>query len=105
VGTAERAAQNVPDIPAIEGHGPDLHVVPDNPGQPQLPPRITIPEAVAEGISGPTYDAVRKALARDRAEGKPVPVPVGTRGNADEYDRIEWCDWEEARHQPRRVAR
>jgi len=34
-----------------------------------------------------------------------VPVPVGVRGNADEYDRVEWCDWEEARRQPRRLVR
>jgi hypothetical protein len=106
VGTAERLAQDVPDMPALPGHGPDLHVVRDSPGQPpQLPPRITIPEAVAEGISGPTYDAVRKDLARRRRKGEPVPVPVGVRGNADEYDRIEWCDWEETRRQPRRLVR
>jgi len=105
VGTPERLAQDVPDMPAIEGQGPDLHIVRDSPRQPPLSPRITIPEAVAEGISGPTYDAVRKALARWRAEGRPVPVPVGVRGNADEYDRVEWCDWEEARRQPRRLAR
>ena len=105
VGTPERLAQDVPDMPAIEGQGPDLHIVRDSPRQPPLSPRITIPEAVAEGISGPTYDAVRKALARWRAEGRPVPVPVGVRGNADEYDRVEWCDWEEARRQPRRLVR
>jgi hypothetical protein len=103
VGTPERAAQDVPDNHAIEGHGPDLHIVRNSPGHPPLePPRITIPEAIAEGISGPTYDAVRKALAR--YEG-PKPQPVGRRGNADEYDRIEWCDWEEARRQPRRLVR
>lgn len=106
VGTPERMAQDVPDIPAIEAHGPDLHIVPDSPGlSPLAPLRITIPEAVAEGISGPTYDAVRKALARDLARGLAVPEPVGRRGNADEYDRIEWCDWEEARRQPRRLTR
>ena len=105
VGTPERVAQNVPDMPELGGHGPDLHVVRDSPGRPPLSPRITIPEAVAEGISGPTYDAVRKDLARRRRKGEPVPVPVGVRGNADEYDRIEWCDWEEARRQPRRLAR
>ena len=105
VGTPERLAQDVPDMPAIEGQGPDLRIVRDSPTRPPLSPRITIPEAVAEGISGPTYDAVRKALARWRAEGRPVPVPVGVRGNADEYDRVEWCDWEEARRQPRRLVR
>jgi hypothetical protein len=101
VGTPERAAQDVPDIPAIEGHGPDLHIVRNSPGHPPVNPRITIPEAVAEGISGPTYDATRKALARDPN----APQPVGRRGNADEYDRVEWCDWEESRRQPRRLVR
>jgi hypothetical protein len=106
VGTPERAAQDVPDIPAINGHGPDLHIVRDSPGLPPLnPPRITIREALEEGISGPSYDAVRKALARDRVDGKPVPAVVGTRGNADEYERVEWCDWEETRRQPRRLLR
>jgi hypothetical protein len=99
VGTPERAAQDVPDIPAIEGQRPDLQIVPDIPRPALGPPRITIPEAVAEGISGPTYEAVRKALRRSSI---PAPVPVGRRGNADEYDRVEWCDWEEARRQPRR---
>lgn len=102
----ERAAQNVRDNHAIEGHGPDLHIVPDSPGHSPLPPpRITIPQAIEEQISGPTYEAVRKALARDRAAGKPVPEPVGRNGNADMYDRVEWCDWEEARRQPRRLVR
>lgn len=102
LGTPERAAQDVPDIRAIGGHGPDLDFVPDSPGHPPLePPRITISEAVTEGISGPTYDAVRKALART----EDAPQPVGRRGNADEYDRVEWCDWEEARRQPRRLVR
>jgi predicted GIY-YIG superfamily endonuclease len=64
-------------------------------------PRLTIKEAVAEGISGPTVDAVRKALQRDPGS----PVPVGRQGNADTYDRVKWCDWAEARRQPRRVAR
>jgi hypothetical protein len=100
VGTPERAAQDVPDIPAIEGNRPDLHVVPDSPGPAPRPPRITIPEAVAEGISGPTYDAVRKALSRTLNP----PEPVGRRGNADEYDRVEWCDWEELRRQPRKAG-
>jgi hypothetical protein len=100
VGTPERAAQHVPDMLAIGTGGPDLHVVRDSPGPPPLPPRITIGEAVAEGISGPTYDAVRKALSRD--EG--APQPVGRRGNADEYDRVQWCDWEELRRQPRRAG-
>jgi hypothetical protein len=66
-----------------------------------LPPRITIKEAVAERISGPTLEAVRKALLRDPSS----PQPVGRRGNADEYDRIEFCDWAEARRQPRRLVR
>jgi hypothetical protein len=106
VGTPERAAQDVPDIPAINGHGPDLHIVRDSPGHPPLaPPQITIPDAIEAGISGPTYDAVRKALARDRGKGKPVPAVVGRRGNAETYDRIEWCDWEETRRQPRRLVR
>jgi hypothetical protein len=101
VGTRERAAQHVPDMAAITGTRPDLHVVADIPVRPQPPPRITISAAVAEGISGPTVDAVRKALQRDPGS----PVPVGRQGNADTYDRVEWCDWEEARRQPRRVAR
>jgi hypothetical protein len=106
LGTPERAAQDVPDMTAIGGHGPDLHIVRDSPVHPPLaPPRITIPDAIEEGISGPTYDAVRKALSRDRGKGKPVPAVVGSRGNADEYDRVEWCDWEEARRQPRRLVR
>ena len=105
VGTPERASQDVTDNRAIEGQPPDLHVVPDSPRHPVLPPRITIREAITEGISGPTYDAVRNALARSRNEGLPVPAVVGSRGNADEYDRIEWCDWEEARRQPRRAIR
>jgi len=105
LGTPERAAQNVPDMQAIEGHGPDLHIVRDSPGHPSLPPRITIREALEEGISGPTYDAVRKALARARDDGLPVPPVIGRRGNAEEYDRVEWCDWEEARRQPRRLSR
>lgn len=105
VGTPERAAQDVTDNRAIEGQPPDLHVVPDSPRQPVLPPRITIQEAIAEEISGPTYEAVRQALGRDRRAGKPVPAVVGRRGNADEYDRIEWCDWEEARRQPRKAIR
>jgi hypothetical protein len=105
VGTPERASQDVPAL-AIDGaHPPGLHVVPDSPRKPAPPTRITIPEAVAQGISGPTYEAVRKDLARRRRKGEPVPVPVGVRGNADEYDRIEWCDWEEARRQPRRLVR
>ncbi len=99
VGTAERAAQDVPDMTAIEGNGPDLRVVRDSPRPSLSPPRITIGEAVAEGISGPTYDAVRKALSRALSP----PQPVGRRGNADEYDRVEWCDWEELRRQPRRA--
>jgi hypothetical protein len=106
VGTPERAAQGVPDMTAIEGHRPDLHVVRDRPGLPPRPPRITIKQAIAEGISGPTEEAVRKALRPDRQRpGVTPPQKVGTRGNADEYDRVEWCDWEEARRQPRRLAR
>ena len=105
VGTPERAAQNVPDMPAIEGHGPDLHIVPDSPGHPPVSPRITIQDAIAEGISGPTYEAVRRDLNRRRNRGEPVPAVIGQRGNAAEYDRIEWCDWEEARRQPRRLIR
>jgi hypothetical protein len=101
VGTPERAAQDVPDMPAIEGNGPGLHVVPDIPGRVPPAPRVTIADAVAEGISGPSVDAVRKALQRALA----APEPVGRRGNADEYDRVEWCDWEEARRQPRRLVR
>jgi len=105
VGTPERLVQDVPDMPALPGHGPDLHVVRDSPRQPPLSPRITIREAIAEGISGPTYEAVRRDLNRRRNKGQPVPAVVGARGNADEYDRIEWCDWEEARRQPRRLVR
>ena len=106
VGTPERAAQDVPDMNAINGNGPDLHVVPDIPRPALPPPRITITEAVAEGISGPTVEAVRKALRPERQRpGVSPPQPVGTRGNADEYDRVEWCDWEEARRQPRRLVR
>jgi hypothetical protein len=105
VGTRERAAQHVPDMAAITGTRPDLHVVADIPVRPQPPPRITIAAAVAEGISGPTVEAVRKALRPERQRpGVTPPQPVGTRGNADEYDRVEWCDWEEARRQPRRRA-
>jgi hypothetical protein len=100
VGTPERAAQDVTDMRAIEGQPPDLRIVRDSPVLPALPSRITIKEALAEGISGPSYDAVRKALSR--AVG--APEPVGRRGNADEYDRVEWCDWEELRRQPRREA-
>jgi Meiotically up-regulated gene 113 len=62
---------------------------------------VTIGEAVAERISGPTVEAVRKALRRSAVR----PAPVGRRGNADEYDRVAWCDWEEARRQPRRLTR
>jgi hypothetical protein len=106
VGTPERAAQDVPDMNAIEGNAPDLRVVPDIPRPAPLPPRITITEAVAEGISGPSVEAVRKALRPERQRsGVTPPQPVGTRGNADEYDRVEWCDWEEARRQPRRLVR
>jgi hypothetical protein len=106
VGTPERAAQDVPDMNAIEGNGPDLRVVQDIPRPLALPPRITIADAVAEGISGPTVEAVRKALRLERQRpGVSPPQPVGTRGNADEYDRVEWCDWEEARRQPRRLVR
>jgi hypothetical protein len=91
---------------AIEGNGPDLRVVQDIPRPLALPPRITIADAVAEGISGPTVEAVRKALRLERQRpGVSPPQPVGTRGNADEYDRVEWCDWEEARRQPRRLVR
>jgi hypothetical protein len=106
IGTPERAAQNVPDMNAIEGNGPDLRVVPDIPRPALPPPRITIADAVAEGISGPSVEAVRKALRPERQRpGVSPPLPVGTRGNADEYDRVEWCDWEEARRQPRRLVR
>jgi hypothetical protein len=105
MGTPERAAQDVTDIAAIDGNGPDLHIVRNSPElSPPPPTRITIPDAVAEGISGPTYDAVRIALRRARKQGLAVPEPVGIRGNADEYDRTEWCDWEEARRQPRRLT-
>src|SRR5262249_17740834 len=92
VGTPERAAHNVPDIQAIEGHGPALHLLPDSPGHPPVSPRITIQDAIAEGISGPTYEAVRRDLNRRRNRGEPVPAVIGQRGNAAEYDRIEWCD-------------
>lgn len=106
IGTPERAAQDVPDMNAIEGNTPDLRIVPDIPRPALPPPRITIVEAVAEGISGPSVEAVRKALRPDRQRpGVSPPLPVGTRGNADEYDRVEWCDWEEARRQPRRLVR
>jgi hypothetical protein len=102
VGTAERAAQDVPDMTAIDGSGPDLAAVRDCHGHPPLPPTITIREALDEGVSGPSYDAVRKARERDPA----APEPVGRRTNgADEYDRVEWCDWEELRRQPRRALR
>jgi hypothetical protein len=106
LGTPERAAWDVQDITAIEGQRPDLHVVQDSPRLPALSPRITIRQAIEEGISGPTVDAVKKALRPDRQRpGITAPLPVGTRGNADEYDRTEWCDWEEARRQPRRLTR
>jgi hypothetical protein len=102
IGTPERAAQDVQDTPPpIEGP-PDLRVVRDSPGQLPPTPEITIPQAIAEGISGPTYDAVRKALRRYAG---PKPEPLGRRGTTDVYDRTEWCDWEEARRQPRRLAR
>lgn len=101
VGTPERAAQDVPDRTAIGAQGPDLHIVPDSPRPVPPAPRVTIADAVAEGISGPSVEAVRKALQRDTR----APEPVGRRGNADEYDRTEWCDWEEARRQPRRLVR
>jgi hypothetical protein len=106
VGTPERAVADVQDMPAIGGHAPGLHIVRDIPVRPQLPPRITIKQAIAEGISGPTEEAVRKQLRPDRQRpGVTPPQKAGTRGNADEYDRTEWCDWEEARRQPRRLAR
>ena len=106
VGTPERAAQDVPDMTAIEGNGSDLGIARDSPGPVPLSPRITIREALAEGISGPSYDAVRKALLPERQRpGVSPPQPVGTRGNADEYDRVAWCDWEELRRQPRKAVR
>lgn len=62
---------------------------------------LTIKQAVAEGISGPSADAVYRAWLRSPSR----PKPIARDGNAHVFDRIEWCDWEEARRQPRRLVR
>jgi len=97
LGTPERAAQDVTVTDMLSPHAPDLENVTDIRRIRPPVPRTTIADAVAEGITGPSVDAVRQALHRDPLS----PRPVGRRRNADEYDQVELRDWEEARRSQR----
>jgi hypothetical protein len=98
LGTPERAAQDVTVTESLSPHGADLANVTDIRRIRPPVPRTTIADAVAEGITGPTVDAVRQALHRDPSS----PRPVGRRRNADEYDQVELRDWEESRRNQER---
>jgi hypothetical protein len=86
------------DVPDTRESGPD---VPASPGRrPSLMPApepLTIAELVERGITGPTPEAVRKQMQRDRKDGTAVPAPVRKKGSAPAYDPVEFADWEEAR--------
>jgi hypothetical protein len=109
VGTAERLAQEVPDIRAIDGHGPDRGGFPENrgfvPGSPAPAPRpVTGPEAVELGILAGfnSWDSAHKALMRDPDGPRPG---AGKRGNAPLWDPVELADWNEAKRSLGRAIR
>jgi hypothetical protein len=87
-GQVADTGESGPDVPASRGHMPAL---------PPPPEPLTIAELVDREITGPTPDAVKKQMQRDRAAGKPVPEPVRKKGSAPAYDPVEIADWEEER--------
>jgi hypothetical protein len=109
VGTPERAAQDVPDIHAIEGNGSDRGDFGDKPGfvpgsPVPPPPPITGPEAVAQSIltGFNSWDSAHKALMRDPAGPRPG---TGKRGNAPLWDPVELADWNEQRRSLGRASK
>ena len=113
LGTPERAAQEASGAARrlILRLVPDTDDVPDT-GEsgPDVPPShghrlalaaplepLTIAELIEEGITGPTPEAVRKQMQRDRKAGIAVPEPSRKKGSAPAYDRVEFADWEESR--------
>jgi len=84
-------AESGPDVPGSRGHQhPALAALP-------APEPLTIAELVERQITGPTADAVKKQMQRDRQAGKAVPEPVRKKGSAPAYDPVEVADWEEGR--------
>lgn len=82
------SGESGPDVAASPGHRPAL---------PAPPESLTIAELVEQGITGPTADAVKKQMQRDRQAGKPVPEPTRKKGSAPAYNPVEVADWEEGR--------
>lgn len=87
-GDVRDSGESGPDVPASRGHLPAL---------PAPPEPLTIAELVDQKITGPTADAVRKQMQRDRQAGKTVPEAVRKKGSAPAYDPVEVADWEESR--------
>ena len=87
-------AGGVADGTAAQIPGPDLGVVSGTVlVAPSLAARVTLSEAVAEGIVSCSLHAVRQAAQRDRD----CPVRAGLRGLAGEWDAVALAEWDAGR--------
>ncbi|MGO9080385.1 MAG: hypothetical protein ACLQDY_15305 [Streptosporangiaceae bacterium] len=83
--TDKARIENPPaDQPVVIAQGPPV----TGPGD-----AVTLAEAVALGITGPSLAAVRTARGRDAG----FPSPAGHRGLANLYDPADLAAWEQAR--------
>jgi hypothetical protein len=100
-GTVARLPAGMPGAPRVTGGthtqipGPDQGVVTVT-GAPPItaaPARVTLKEAVDEGIVSCSLAAIR--IARHRGGG--FPEPDGQRGLAHEYDPLQLAEWDAGR--------
>lgn len=58
---------------------------------------VTIEDAIAMQVTGPTPGAVRTAMSRSRSDGAEVPAVRGQRGTRNLFDPAELARWEAGR--------
>jgi hypothetical protein len=85
-------------VPELAGGGSDqASVTSPGPSGNGSGNAVTIPDAIAMRITGPTSGAVRTAMSRDRSAGLEVPVIVGQRGTHNLFDPVALAEWERRR--------
>lgn len=92
---AQRTRSEGPSTWDVPGDAPPVGDSGDMPVDP-LSDRLTLREAVAEGVLPWSYDAAKKRLQRTKNR----PTPVGKRGQADLYargDLVAWAEQETSR--------
>jgi hypothetical protein len=100
-GTVAALPYGMPGVPAVAGGTAALISSPGQPFVPETEPvvlapggtRVTLSEAVGEGIVACKLHAIRKAAQRDPE----FPARAGMRGLAGEYDAVLLAEWDAGR--------